>query len=269
MAKVEVAERVPDLWRALANDHRRRLLDLLAEGPRTTGELAESIPSLSRFAVMQHLGVLADADLVIVRRRGRQRFNYLNPVPLRRWYERWVVPLASSAAAELLELGRHLDVTTVQKENEAMTTTTREEVRTVRIAAELRFRATRERVFHALTEETLEWFPHSYGGDRTKAVVVEPRVGGTHYEDWGDGTGHLYGHVTVFDPPARLCLRGRVTPGSILDTEYVLEQEGDETVLSVSKVAVGPMTEEEAEGIRTFGDTARFAEALRRLVERP
>ena len=66
-------------------------------------------PELSRFAVMQHLGVLTDAGLVVVRRRGRHRFNHLNPVPLRRWYERWVVPLADRAGAELLALERHIE----------------------------------------------------------------------------------------------------------------------------------------------------------------
>jgi DNA-binding transcriptional ArsR family regulator len=58
---------------------------------------------------MQHLGVLADAGLVIARRRGKHRFNHLNPVPLRRWYERWVVPLADAAATEMLALQRAVE----------------------------------------------------------------------------------------------------------------------------------------------------------------
>src|SRR6202046_2983544 len=92
----------PDLWRALASPWRRRLLDLLRNGPATTGALARQVPELSRFAVMQHLGVLADAGVVLIERRGRDRFNYLNPVPLREWYERWVQPLADVDAASLL-----------------------------------------------------------------------------------------------------------------------------------------------------------------------
>jgi DNA-binding transcriptional ArsR family regulator len=39
---------------------------------------------------MQHLGVLEEAGLVVVRRRGRERWNHLDPVPIRRIYERWV-----------------------------------------------------------------------------------------------------------------------------------------------------------------------------------
>jgi DNA-binding transcriptional ArsR family regulator len=78
------------VWRALANATRRRMLDLLKEGPLTTGALAERFPELSRFAVMQHLRVLEEGDLVVPVRDGRSRYNYLNPVPIQRIYDRWV-----------------------------------------------------------------------------------------------------------------------------------------------------------------------------------
>lgn len=58
-----------DLWRALASPWRRRLLDLLREAPATTSALAEQMPELSRFAVMQHLGVLTGAGVVIAERQ--------------------------------------------------------------------------------------------------------------------------------------------------------------------------------------------------------
>src|SRR6187551_3581855 len=98
-----------DIWRALANPIRRDLLDELARGPRTTGELAEGRAEVSRYAVMQHLDVLVDAGLVVVRRQGRNRFNYINAVPLRTWYERWVVPLADRTAQQMLAAQRGLE----------------------------------------------------------------------------------------------------------------------------------------------------------------
>lgn len=84
------AERDDRVWKALANTVRRTILDQLAEAPMTTGELAAQFPDLSRFAVMQHLRVLADAELVLVQRVGRERYNYLNPVPIQTLYDRWV-----------------------------------------------------------------------------------------------------------------------------------------------------------------------------------
>lgn len=78
------------VWRALSNATRRRILDLLMDGRQTTGDLAESFPDLSRFAVMQHLKVLEEADLIVPIRDGRKRYNYINPVPIQRIYDRWV-----------------------------------------------------------------------------------------------------------------------------------------------------------------------------------
>ncbi len=250
------------LWRALSSPWRRQLLDLLRAGPRSTGELVQAMPDLSRFAVMQHLDVLAGVDLVVVRRQGRHRFNHLNPVPLRRWYERWVVPLADESAGQLLALQRHVETTGAN----AMTFL--EQVRTVRIETQLHFNAPPERVFAALTGDTTSWFPHSYGGERTRRVVMEPRVGGSHYEDWGDGAGYLYGQVTQWAPPHAVSLRGRVGPGVLLDTSYeITAQEQGQTLLRMSKVATGPMTEEEAGGIRRFGDIANFTDELRKVIE--
>jgi len=78
------------VWKALANPVRRVMLDLLSEGPMRTGDLGTHFPDLSRFAVMQHLRVLEDADLVVPVRKGRERYNYLNAVPIQQVYERWV-----------------------------------------------------------------------------------------------------------------------------------------------------------------------------------
>jgi len=64
------------IFRALADRRRRRILDLLKSGPLTTGELCAHFPKLDRCMVMQHLGVIERADLVIVKREGRLRWNY-------------------------------------------------------------------------------------------------------------------------------------------------------------------------------------------------
>ena len=270
------AEGSDAVWRALSNPVRRQLLDSMSGGPRTTGDLASQVPDLSRFAVMQHLGVLTDAGLVVARQRGRYRFNHLNPVPLRRWYERWVVPLADGAAAEMLAVERSIaadiegeaDEMSVEAPTEKTAAPADgDQFRTVRIETELRFRATPERVWEAITERSLEWFPATYGEGRVQKIVLEPRVGGMHYEDWGEGRGHLYGQVTVYDPPFQLAVRGRLDPGTILDREYEITSEGEFTILKASRTAVGPIGEQEARGIHKYGDIANFEDALRKVIE--
>ncbi len=92
------------VFKALASPWRRKVLDLLRDGPLTTSDLDAAFPELSRFAVMQHLKVLEEANLVIVRREGRQRFNHLNAVPIRQIYERWVSRFEGHWAGALISL---------------------------------------------------------------------------------------------------------------------------------------------------------------------
>lgn len=98
----------PEVWKALASPHRRALLDALRDGPRTTSQLRAVLPELSRFAVMQHLDVLEDAGIVLVRREGRERWNELNAVPIQRELERWLNHFSQSEASRLLAFERHL-----------------------------------------------------------------------------------------------------------------------------------------------------------------
>ncbi len=96
------------LWNALADPTRRAILDLLREAPRTTGALADQFPT-TRFAVMKHLNVLESAGLVVVRRRGRERWNHLNAVPLQLVYERSVKPYESLWASKLTDLESRIE----------------------------------------------------------------------------------------------------------------------------------------------------------------
>jgi DNA-binding transcriptional ArsR family regulator len=104
-----MADDLDAVFKALADPTRRRILDLLKPGPRTTGALVEEIPQLSRFAVMKHLGILEAAGLVLVRRRGRERFNFINTVPIRQVYERWMGPYAELWSSSLLRLKDYVE----------------------------------------------------------------------------------------------------------------------------------------------------------------
>lgn len=102
-------EDLDPVWKALANPIRRRILDLLREGPLTTTDLSDAFADLSRFAVMQHLRVLVDAELVTIRRSGRRRYNHLNPVPIQRIHDRWVSRYRRHWAEALVDLKEELE----------------------------------------------------------------------------------------------------------------------------------------------------------------
>lgn len=98
------------IFKALADRRRREILDLLKKGPRTTGALCEHFEgALDRCTVMQHLGVLEKAGLLIVRREGRVRWNYLDAAPFVAIRDRWISPYAGAAVDLLMRLKRDLE----------------------------------------------------------------------------------------------------------------------------------------------------------------
>ena len=106
---MSIAEENDRVFKALSASTRRAILDLLKDHPRTTSELCACFPNLDRCTVMQHLKVLEEAALVIVRREGRERWNYLDPSPIKAIHDRWIGPYAAHAVAMLQRLKADLD----------------------------------------------------------------------------------------------------------------------------------------------------------------
>jgi DNA-binding transcriptional ArsR family regulator len=97
------------VFRALAAPTRRKLLDeLRRRDGQTLSELGRKLP-MSRFGVMKHLGVLEEANLVVTRKRGREKLHFLNPVPIRLIHDRWVSKYAEPLAATLSGIKRELE----------------------------------------------------------------------------------------------------------------------------------------------------------------
>ena len=250
------------VWRALADPSRRRLLDLLADGPRTTGTLCAAF-DVSRFAVMKHLRVLEEAGLVIARRDGRERYNHLNGVPLREAYERFMRPHADRSAAALLALRRHVEDR--PREDEMQTSTT-PDVRAERIVQETRIRAPRERVWRGLTDEVDAWWEHR-ADDGPSTVTLDPRVGGHFRLAYGDGSGWLWGVVQRVEPGRMLELTGPLgMPGAVVNVyRYELADEGDGTVLTVTHDMLGTIDGERVASYTT--GWRRLADLLRGVCE--
>ena len=97
------------VFKALADPTRRFLLDLLfARDGRTLTEL-ESELEMTRFGVAKHLRVLEDADLVVVRRSGREKLHFLNPVPIRQIHDRWIDKYTEHHVTALVDLKKTLE----------------------------------------------------------------------------------------------------------------------------------------------------------------
>jgi DNA-binding transcriptional ArsR family regulator len=95
------------IWSALADPHRRSMLDVLRESPLPVGELAEAL-GLSQPMTSKHLRVLREAGLVQVRRAAQQRIYAINAAQMSQ-VDAWLAPYRKLWNERLDELGRHLD----------------------------------------------------------------------------------------------------------------------------------------------------------------
>jgi DNA-binding transcriptional ArsR family regulator len=97
------------VFKALAHRRRREILDKLKNRPLTTGEICVLFPMIDRCTIMLHLSVLVDAGLVITKREGRLRWNYLNVLPIKQIYDRWISRYAEPSVDLLARLKRDLE----------------------------------------------------------------------------------------------------------------------------------------------------------------
>ena len=244
------------LWRALADSTRRRILDLLREGPLTTGEIAARFP-ISRIAVMRHLEVLSEAELVVSRKPGRQRWHYLNVVPLQRLQRRWADPSAAGFAAALLRLQD-----TVEVRGRPM-----EGIRpTVDIALDIEIAGRPAAVFAALTGDVGGWWGPPFVTSRATSLALDPQLGGLLTERWKTG-GHVIASVTGWAQDEHLALSGSFHLGvGIGVAAFDLSPSGAATVLRFSFRAIGVVDADMA-GELSRGWTELLGTRLKGLVE--
>ena len=190
-----------EVFKALADGTRRSLLDALFERDGQTLSALEQRLPMTRFGVMKHLRTLEEAGLVVTRKVGREKRHFLNPVPIRRVYDRWVNKYTERWAVALIDLKKQLE---------------EEQMESVRVphqvplvpspdgegamaVFEIYIKTTPERLWQAITDAKMR-AKYSFG--------VETR------SDWTAGSRYLAsvpGHIDIaegenleVDPPRRL-----------------------------------------------------------------
>ena len=239
-ARVKRVDRNADgglVFRAPADPTRRRILDLLREGGRTSGDLAGEFPALTRYAVMKHLGVLVAADLVLVRREGRERWNHLNAVPLRNIYERWVSLFASRRAAGLIALKHAVET----KLGASAMSAGAASFQSHKIEMEIVIDASRDRVWNAFMAETDSWWAYRILSADVK-LVMEPHAGGRLYELAPNGDTGLWGLVLEVRAGRRFQMQdnfGSFQPGAYGTSTWRFEERGAKTAIQFTSVFSG------------------------------
>lgn len=103
------------VFKALADESRRKLLDVLhKDNGQTLGDLCAHL-DMTRQAVTKHLLLLEEAKLVAIVWRGREKLHYLNPVPLQEIYDRWIGKYERHRLQALTDLKRSLEQTKTKK----------------------------------------------------------------------------------------------------------------------------------------------------------
>jgi DNA-binding transcriptional ArsR family regulator len=222
-------EETAPLWRALADPTRRRILDLLRQRPLITGDIAGQF-AISRIAVMRHLEVLSEAGLATSRKRGRERWHYLNAVPLQKLHRRWAEPAAAGFASTLMRLQD-----TVEAEGRHM-----EPMRpTVDIALDIEMNGTPAVVFAAMTTDVGGWWGHPFVTARATSLALDPRLGGLFLERWENG-GHVIASVTGWASDEHLQLTGAFHMGvGVGVASFDLAESDAGTLLRFSFRAIG------------------------------
>ncbi|MCC3374515.1 metalloregulator ArsR/SmtB family transcription factor [Cohnella sp. REN36] len=179
-----------EVFKALADPSRRTLLDLLHRSDgRTLNDLCAPL-EMSRFGVMKHLNLLEQAGLITTRKAGREKLHYLNAVPIRQIYDRWVSKYAEPWAIGLTSLQNEL-------EREANMESKPRNVNRIAIKAKP------EQVWQALTDPAKTskfWF---------NCAIRSTWEANAPFELWKEDAKQAEGVILDMDPPNKLVMSWR------------------------------------------------------------
>jgi len=174
-----------DVFGALSHPVRRTILDLLRDKDgRTLSDIEGRLP-MTRFGVMKHLKVLEDAHLIVARKMGREKYHYLNPIPIQQIGDRWISRYAAPFVQTMSSLKTSLEAKGSSMSNSAP-----------KHVYEMFIRASAEAVWKVITddEKTPLW-QHFDMSSRT-----EWRPGGAIEWTIGDKV-MIAGEIVSLNPP--------------------------------------------------------------------
>lgn len=246
------------IWKALADPTRRTILDLLHKAPHTTGELDKEIENLSRFAVMKHLGILEKANLITTRREGKFRWNHINTHPIKESYEQWL--------SQLLKLKKYAaqNSDSMGQTDQSITTTT--------LSLEVTLKASRAKVWKALTSDITNWFPKEfYINPQNKNFVLEATPGGLWIEGNGSKGGQVWAMVIGIEKQKNLLLKGHLSPSlggpAISFINFDLTNKKSTTQLNFTETIFGEISNKLNENLKKDWEKI-LKKALKKYVEK-
>lgn len=214
-------EELSPVFKALSDESRRRILDIVKNKPGiSVGELTDFF-EFSRFAVMKHLKVLSEANLLNIEKKGKFRSIHLNAIPIQMIYDRWISQYSKHWATSLTRLKYQIEGESRMEELRQIYT--------------LYIKTNVDKLWDALIQAdiTPEWF------DGMK-VQFEPKAGAKLTYDIKTPDGNqlsvVEGNVLEFNPKKKLVYTFRLSaePKATSDREsrvtYELDPVGPDSV---------------------------------------
>jgi DNA-binding transcriptional ArsR family regulator/uncharacterized protein YndB with AHSA1/START domain len=205
-----------EVFKALADPTRRKLLDkLFKDDGQTLSALEQGLP-MTRFGVMKHLKLLEEAGLIATRRQGREKLHFLNAVPIRLIHDRWVNKFTAPWVAALSDLKHSLENRPMKK------------------VFEIYIKTTPVALWKAITDTEMRR-KYTFG-----AVVTSDWTPSSRYQALGGGTPIFEGENLEVDPPRRLVQSFRALWGEDVKSEgtsrvtWEIEPVGDSCLLKVT-----------------------------------
>ncbi|TYR76958.1 helix-turn-helix domain-containing protein [Rossellomorea vietnamensis] len=252
------------LFKALSHPIRRRILDILKDAPSTTGELNDQFPEVSRYAIMKHLTALEEGNLILSRRKGKYRVNFLNAVPLQEMHNRWVGKYMERAASSLLNVKTAAEDTGGDK-----TMKPAGQNKVFQIEQETLINAPRNQVFKALTEKVESWWEFRIAPEgKPSTLSLDPVPGGQFLEKWEGQGGAVWGNVYYVNAPEEIRIQGHLGMQGAVNSAYTyrLTEEDGTTSLQLSHTASG-LIEEEWEDSHRKGWEYLLGTLLKNFIE--
>lgn len=197
--RLERAQMDYDIFKALSDPSRRKLLDLLHQSDgRTLIDLCNHL-EMSRFGVMKHLSLLEEVNLITTRKVGREKYHYLNAVPIREMYERWVSKYTEPWVSGLTQLKSNLERDTAMDQKP-------------RHINRVAIKSSPEQIWHALTSSSMTskfWYDGS--------IRAEWKAGNPYEILSPEGSIQATGRLLLVEPPTKLVMTWQLL--SLPDTE--------------------------------------------------
>ncbi|GAA0493678.1 hypothetical protein GCM10008986_20190 [Salinibacillus aidingensis] len=223
-----------DVFQALAHPIRRTIIDVLSHHPLTTGEICDHF-DVSRYAVMKHLNILEASQLVLTRKKGREKINYFHAVPLQEVYRRWMNRFQAEDADSLMNVKNFFE----EKERVSSMPNLREKD-SFQISQEISIQGSKTNLFKALTEDIDQWWSIRLFDD--SELFVENEIGGRFMEKSADGKQALWATIMIIKPNEELHFQGPLGITGAVNSYYkfkLRETAANETILQLDHTVYG------------------------------